>query len=217
MKHLPAAFVIAIALQTTAVWAQYDPHPKNVTYNESFRGQFHFSPKSEWMNDINALMYHDGKYHMIYQWGKKIRHGGYATSKDLLAGVKSKTFDLTAVFDLKETLATEIAFRIANVPLQYDIKAQMFHGMRAHKHRFVPIPNKPRALKPDANGLLKIRMLVDWSQLEVFSAGGVFSYSANLPFTPKDSSLGLTAAGGGVKLVSMTMNEVGRTWPKASE
>lgn len=60
-------------------------------------------------------------------------------------------------------------------------------------------------------------MLVDWSQLEVFSAGGVLSYSANLPFTPTDSSLGLTATGGDVKLVSMTMNEVGRIWPKAEE
>jgi len=87
MKHLIFAFfafVIVIAMQAAASHAQYDPHPKGVTYTENFRGQFHFSPKSEWMNDVNALMYHDGKYHMIYQWGKRIRHGGYATSKDLL-------------------------------------------------------------------------------------------------------------------------------------
>jgi len=153
----------------------------------------------------------------LYKGTKTWKNETLADGKNLLAGVKSKTFDLTAVFDLKETNATGITFRIANVPLKYDIKAQMFHGMRAHKHKFIPIPNKPKALKPDANGLLKIRMLVDWSQLEVFSAGGVFSYSANLPFTPKDSSLGLTATGGDVKLVSMTMNEVGRIWPKASE
>ncbi|MCG8450666.1 MAG: hypothetical protein MI725_13940 [Pirellulales bacterium] len=29
-------------------------------------------------------MYYDGKYHMIYQWGETKRHGGYATSRDLL-------------------------------------------------------------------------------------------------------------------------------------
>ncbi|MDP6634959.1 MAG: glycoside hydrolase family 32 protein [Phycisphaerae bacterium] len=489
MKHLALAFVIALAMQASVSNAQYDPHPKNVTYTEDFRGQFHFSPKSEWMNDVNALMYHDGKYHMIYQWGKRIRHGGYATSKDLLhwtdegvalipqktflpketknvsghqvysgSGVvvsgetaekitgskkeamvaiytgtasgtclawsndggkkwhdykanpvanptrganprdphvflyeptktwilaifergttfygskdlikweklsnirfgfecpdiyeipldgdkskvkwvlqdangsylvgqfdgktftkeqdklvmdvgpdfyaaqtffrpnlptkallqlawhdhwnggvgekgwerhatfpvevglvtyegkmritrtpiatiknlykgtktwknetlkegknflentKSKTFDMTAVFDLKETKATEINFQIANIKLKYDIKNKMFHGMRSHRNK--PVPDKPKALKPDANGVLTVRMLVDWSQLEVFSAGGVFSYSANLPFTPKDSSLGLTSAGGDVKLVSMTMNEVGRIWPEVKD
>ncbi len=55
-----------------------------VTYTENFRGQYHFSPKTGWMNDINGLVYQGGKYHMIYQWGKDVRHGGYATSSDLL-------------------------------------------------------------------------------------------------------------------------------------
>jgi len=64
--------------------AQYNPHSDSINYLENYRGQYHFSPKSEWMNDINGLVYHEGKYHMIYQWGKTIRHGGYATSTDLL-------------------------------------------------------------------------------------------------------------------------------------
>ena len=66
------------------VSAQYYPHNDSIDYLEPYRGQFHFSPKSEWMNDINGLVYQGGKYHMIYQWGKKIRHGGYATSQNLL-------------------------------------------------------------------------------------------------------------------------------------
>ena len=40
-----------------------------------------------------------------------------------------------------------------------------------------------KKLKPDVNNRLKIRMLVDWGQLEVFAAGGVL------------------------------LNEVARTWP----
>ena len=64
--------------------AQYYPHEDDINYLEKYRGQYHFSPKSEWMNDINGLVYRGGKYHMIYQWGKAIRHGGYATSTDLL-------------------------------------------------------------------------------------------------------------------------------------
>jgi len=62
----------------------YNPHNDKIDYQEDFRGQFHFSPKSGWMNDINGLVYHGGKFHMIYQWGKAIRHGGYATSRDLI-------------------------------------------------------------------------------------------------------------------------------------
>ena len=62
----------------------FNPPDKATDYKEDFRPQFHFSPKWEWMNDINALVYQDGVYHMLYQWGKSKRHGGYATSKDLI-------------------------------------------------------------------------------------------------------------------------------------
>ncbi len=151
----------------------------------------------------------------LYKGTKNWKSETLKEGKNLLAEVKSKTFDLTAVFDLKDTKATEINFQIANIALKYDIKNSMFHGMRSNRNR--PAPDKPKALKPDAKGILTIRMLVDWSQLEIFSAGGVFSYSANLPFTPKDSSLGLTSTGGDVKLVSMEMHEVGRIWPKVED
>ena len=39
-----------------------DPHPDGIDYREKFFGQYHFNPKTEWMNDINALRYHDGNY-----------------------------------------------------------------------------------------------------------------------------------------------------------
>jgi levanase/fructan beta-fructosidase len=65
-------------------FAQFNPHISTINYNENFRGQYHFSPKSGWMNDINGLVFQGGKFHMIYQWGESVRHGGYATSTDLL-------------------------------------------------------------------------------------------------------------------------------------
>jgi fructan beta-fructosidase len=59
------------------------------TYSESFRPQFHFSPKAHWMNDPNGLVFQGGRYHLFYQyypdstvWGPM--HWGHATSKDLL-------------------------------------------------------------------------------------------------------------------------------------
>ena len=475
--NLLTGFVVAVVcLTTSTVFGQYDPHPKGIDYSEDYRGQYHFSPKSEWMNDINALMYLDGTYHMIYQWGERIRHGGHATSPDLLhwtdrgvalipqksflpeeatrnvsgaqvysgsgvvvsgdtakkitgsskqamvaiytgtesgtclawsndsgrtwhdyrdnpvanptegadprdpcvfwhgptkkwilaiyergttfygstdlidweklsnirfgyecpdvyelaldgdrakkkwilqdangsylvgqfdgktftpeqdrevmdvgpdfyaaqtffrpnmptdkliqlawndhwnggigespwqrnatfpvevalvtyhgkmrltrspipaikslyrgtqtwtnkmiqcscqgknilAGAASKTFDLCAEFDLNGATAREIEFKIANRTINYDIEDQQLMG---------------KSLKPDARNRLKIRMLVDWSQLEIFAAGGVFSYSQQFAFTPEDSSLKLYANGGEVKLVSLELNEVARTWP----
>ena len=82
-KPISIVFV-ALLLGTAMAYGDYDPHPADINYSEDYRGQYHFSPKTEWMNDINGLMYLDGKYHMLYQWGEEVRHGGYATSPDLL-------------------------------------------------------------------------------------------------------------------------------------
>jgi len=475
-KPLTCSVLTAILLTGSTVLGQYDPHPQGIDYLEDYRGQYHFSPKSEWMNDINALMYLNGTYHMIYQWGESKRHGGYATSQDLLhwtdhgvalipqksflpaeakrnvsgaqvysgsgvvvsgdtaekitgsaqeamiviytgtevgtclawsndsgrswhdykanpvanptkgadprdpcvfwheptekwimalyergttfygssdlidwkklsnirfgyecpdvyelaldsdktkmkwilqdangsylvghfdgktftpeqdrlvmdvgpdfyaaqtffrpnmptekliqlawndhwnggigekpwkrnatfpvevglvtydgkmrltrtpipairrlyegtkrwanetihcscqhknilEGVASKKFDLTAEFDLNGATAREIEFKIANRAINYNIERQELMG---------------KGLKPDASNHLKIRMLVDWSQLELFAAGGVFSYSQQFPFTPADSSIRLYTNGGEAKLVSLVLLEVARIWP----
>ena len=53
------------------------------------RPAFHLSPRIGWMNDPNGFSYHDGQYHMFYQyhpydshWGPM--HWGHAVSEDLL-------------------------------------------------------------------------------------------------------------------------------------
>jgi fructan beta-fructosidase len=55
----------------------------------SYRPNFHFTPKNNWMNDPNGLFYADGVYHLYFQywpygntWGPM--HWGHATSKDLV-------------------------------------------------------------------------------------------------------------------------------------
>lgn len=83
-RMITCILILSLICCLETVNAQYYPHDTSIDYLEQYRGQFHFSPRSEWMNDVNGLVYHEGKYHMIYQWGKKIRHGGYATSQDLL-------------------------------------------------------------------------------------------------------------------------------------
>lgn len=62
---------------------------KDSFFQEAFRPQFHFSPKDSWMNDPNGMVYHQGIYHLFFQyypedivWGPM--HWGHATSKDLI-------------------------------------------------------------------------------------------------------------------------------------
>jgi len=67
-----------------------DPAPVDLpARGEPFRPQLSFSPQRNWMNDPNGLVYHDGEYHLFYQynpnrntWGDM--SWGHAVSSDLL-------------------------------------------------------------------------------------------------------------------------------------
>jgi fructan beta-fructosidase len=59
------------------------------SFSEPYRPQFHFSPRQDWINDPNGLVYYDGEYHLHYQCypGSVLRgpmHWGQAVSPDLI-------------------------------------------------------------------------------------------------------------------------------------
>jgi sucrose-6-phosphate hydrolase SacC (GH32 family) len=89
------AFVALLASLLAAVAGAQAGQPKGALvevdrlYQETYRPQFHFTPKQNWTNDPNGLVYYKGEYHLFFQhnpsgidWGNMT--WGHAVSKDLV-------------------------------------------------------------------------------------------------------------------------------------
>ncbi|MEP7765731.1 ricin-type beta-trefoil lectin domain protein [Sanguibacter sp. 25GB23B1] len=86
----PGVSVASAGAASAGEPSSYPEYPYAPTdYDEPFRGQFHFSSQSGWMNDINAPLYYDGEYHIFYQHNPHglswdTMHWGHAVSTDLV-------------------------------------------------------------------------------------------------------------------------------------
>jgi fructan beta-fructosidase len=80
-RNLSLLILLFTALLTAA--------QKTDTSDARFRPLLHFTPKANWMNDPNGMVYYKGTYHLFYQyypdgnvWGPM--HWGHATSTNLM-------------------------------------------------------------------------------------------------------------------------------------
>jgi len=87
-----AVAITGVAVQSVSAGTPQDypefPYPAT-NYQEDNRGQYHFSSRGGWINDVNAPLYYDGVYHLYYQHNPHglqwdTMHWGHATSTDLV-------------------------------------------------------------------------------------------------------------------------------------
>ncbi len=78
----------------TAIWLSFiflltSLKPEELTYNEQYRPQFHFTPEKNFMGSPSAVVYYEGQYHLFYLYNPSglkdtLIHWGHAISADLI-------------------------------------------------------------------------------------------------------------------------------------
>lgn len=123
------------------------------------------------------------------------------TSKNLLTKKKSKCYRITAVFDLTDSTATKFGFGLhqnstsTQRNVTYNVTESKLDGYSM----------------PPENNKVKIDILVDWGQLEIFGNHGKLSLAYTVPWDKNVLGMSLWSDGK-VKLESLEYHDIASTW-----
>src|SRR5262249_35209941 len=137
---------------------------------------------------------------------------------NLLQGVKGRTLDIVAEFEPGS--AETVAFQVLKghdqcTVIGYDSRSNeiyvdragsgntAFHPEFAGMHRTALLP---------VNGRIKLRILVDWSSVEIFANDGEVAITEQVFPDELSDQLQLFVAGGNAQLISLDMYPMQRTW-----
>jgi sucrose-6-phosphate hydrolase SacC (GH32 family) len=124
--------------------------------------------------------------------GAKVTPSG----QNALAGLSSKTFDLSFVLDAAQSKASALELKLGDLTIAID-----FAGKKAFGRTFSVL-----------DGKVTVRVLRDWGQLEIFVNDGQIVHTDAVLFDPINASISLTG-NGDIGLASGEFHELGRAWP----
>lgn len=124
---------------------------------------------------------------------------------DPFAGIAADTYEIIATFDLTGATAARFGFQLhRRADGTYDRAVVYDPAART-------LDDAP--LAPDG-GRIRVRLLVDRGQLEIFGNDGLLSKTDNVRFdsAPGSQGIRLYAEGGSVRLVAAELHRIGSTW-----